>query len=178
MEGSGKDNKLSKANRFSVVAPGYRLFRLVCGENTRPMRQGDKKISKSLGYDLARELGIDAALVVCNLGKATKKGGRLEGVYFYLFGPNGVPGEESFTYWPGHPFVGLRLDGFSAPMLEFGKMENVSSSHSVTGSFSQSESLREAGIVSAEFAGYGRILAALGRRAGSYMQEWTTEAKD
>jgi len=179
-EGSGKENKLNKAQRLSAVAPGYRLFRLVYGENMRPMKQGDKKIAKSLGYDLAKGLGVDATLVICNYSKATKKEGLLEGVYFYLFGPNGVPGDqEAFTYWPGHMYVGLRLDGFDVPMLEFGKPDKKSSSYSSSGSGDfRVDSMSEAGIVSVDFAGYERILAALGKKAGAYMQEWTTKAKD
>jgi len=178
-EGSGKENKLNKAQRLSVVAPGYRQFRLVYGENLRPMKQGDKKISKSLGYDLAKGLEVDATLVVCNLCRATKKEGLLEGVYFYLFGPNGVSGEEGFTYWPGHLYVGLRLDGLGIPILEFGKEVKKSSSYSGSGSGDfRHDSLREAGIASADFSGYERILEALGKRAGSFMQEWTTKAKD
>lgn len=47
LEGSGKDNKLSKADRLSVVAPGYRLFRLVYGENVRPMKSVDKSTRRS-----------------------------------------------------------------------------------------------------------------------------------
>jgi len=179
-EGSGKENKLSKAQRLSVVAPGYRLFRLVYGENLRPMRQGDKKISKSLGYDLAKGLGVDATLVVCNYCKATKKAGNLEGVYFYLFGPNGIPGDmEAFTYWPGHLYAGLRLDGLDIPMVEFGKAEKKSTTYTTSpmspGDF-RSDSLSEAGIVSADFAGYERILEALGKKAGAFMQERTTKA--
>jgi hypothetical protein len=177
MEGSGKDNKLTRANRLSVVAPGYRLFRLVYGENVRPMKQGDKKIARSLGYDLAHELGVDATLVICNLCKATKKEGQLEGVYFYLFGPNGIPGDaDAFTYWPGHLYVGLRLDGLDVPMLEFGKEVKKSTTYSgtVLDSF-RSDTLKEAGISSVDFDGYERILAALGKRAGAYMQEWTTK---
>jgi hypothetical protein len=178
-EGSGKENKLNKASRLSVVAPGYRLFRLVYGENIRPMQQGDKKISKSLGYDLAKDLGVDATLVICNYCKATKKEGALEGVYFYLFGPNGVAGDmEAFTYWPGHLYVGLRLDKLGITMLEFGKEEKKSTSYSGgTGDF-RSDSLREAGIVSADFAGYERILTALGKKAGIFMQERTTKPHD
>lgn len=177
-EGSGKENKLNKASRLSVVAPGYRLFRLVYGENIRPMKGGDKKISKSLGYDLAKGLEVDATLVICNLCKATKREGRLEGVYFYLFGPNGVPGEEKFIYWPGHLYVGLRLDKLDIPMMEFGKEVKKSSSYSGGSGDFRHDSLREAGITSVDFAGYERILAALGKKAGSFMREWTTKAKD
>jgi hypothetical protein len=68
----------------------------------------NRKTSVSLGYDLTKGLGVDAALVICNLLKATRKTGSLEGVYFYLFGPHAIPGEDSFTYWPGHLYVGLR----------------------------------------------------------------------
>jgi len=178
-ESSGKENKLNKASRLSVVAPGYRLFRLVYGETGRPMQQGDKKISVSLGYDLARALEVDATLVICNLCKATKKEGSLEAVYFYLFGPNGVPGDmEAFTYWPGHLYVGLRLDKLGIAMLEFGKAEKKSTTYSGGDSSFRSDTLSEAGIVSVDFAGYERILAALGKKAGTFMQERTTKAKD
>ena len=178
-EGSGKENKLSKANRLSVVAPGYRLFRLVYGENLRPMQQGDKKISRSLGYDLAKALEVDATLVICNYCKATKKEGSLEGVYFYLFGPNAIPGDmEAFTYWPGHLYVGLRLDKLGVPMLEFGKEEKKSTTYSGGESTFRSDTLKEAGIVSADFAGYERILQALGKKAGMFMQERTTKPKE
>ena len=37
MERCGKENKLGKAHHLSVVAPGYHLFRLVYGENLRPL---------------------------------------------------------------------------------------------------------------------------------------------
>jgi hypothetical protein len=179
MEGSGKENKLSKAERISVVAPGYRLFRLVYGENVRPMKGIDKKISVNLGHDLTQGLGVDAVLVVCNLLKATKKEGSLEGIYFYLFGPNGIPGEDSFTYWPGHLYVGLRLDGLDVPLLRFGKGDKVSSSFdpNVFGGF-RSETLTMAGIESIDIAGYERALAALGKKAGRFMQERTTKAAD
>jgi hypothetical protein len=179
LEGSGKENKLSKADRLSAVAPGYRLFRLVYGENVRPMKSVDKKISVGLGYELTKGLGVDAVLVICNYCKATKKTGNLEGVYFYLFGPNAVPGEDSFTYWPGHLYVGLRLDGLDIPMLGFGKGDVVSKSFDpgVFGGFSSS-SLKEAGIVSVDINGYERILAALGKRAGMFLQERTAPSKE
>src|SRR6185295_19440578 len=150
----------------------YRLFRLVYGKNVRPMKSVDKKISVSLGYDLTRGLGVDATLVICNLCKTSKKTGALEGVYFYLFGPNGVPGEDSFTYWPGHLYVGLRLDGLDIPMIGFGKGEKVSSSYT-PGAFggASSETIKEAGIESVDIAGYERLLAALGKKAGAFMQE-------
>jgi hypothetical protein len=178
-EDSGKENKLGKASRLSVVAPGYRLFRLVYGDNVRPMRSVDKKISVSMGLDLAKGLGVDAVLVICNLCKASKKTGELEGVYFYLFGPNGVPGEDSFTYWPGHLYVGLRLDGIDVPMLKFGKSEKVSTSFD-PGTFGgyRSETLTEAGIESVDIAGYERILAALGKKAGTFMEERTKPQGD
>ena len=179
LEGGGKEHKLDKAQRVSVVAPGYRLFRLVYGENVRPMKGIDKKISVNLGSELTKGLGVDAALVICNYLNATKKTGVLEGVYFYLFGPNAVPGEDSFTYWPGHLYVGLRLDGFKVPFLRFGKSEKISSSFDpgVFGGFS-SETLKQAEIESIDIAGYERILAALGKKAGSFMQERTTKTTD
>ncbi len=178
-EGSGKNNKLTKAQRISVVAPGYRLFRLVYGENVRPMKGIDKKISVSLGHDLPKGLGVDAVLVICNLLKATKKTGSLEAVYFYLFGPNGIPGEDSFTYWPGHLYVGLRLERLDVPLLHFGKSDKVSTSFD-PGVFSgfSSESVKQAGIASIDIAGYERVLAALGNKAGRFMQERTTKAAD
>lgn len=153
------------------------------GEHLRPMKQGDKKISKSLEYDLAKGLEVDATLVICNFCKATKKEGLLEGVYFYLFGPNGIPGDDSFTYWPGHLYVGLRLDGLKVAMLEFGKEVKKSTTYSGGSGLPgddafRSETLREAGIVSADFAGYERILEALGKKAGTFMQERTTKAEE
>ncbi|HET6372808.1 MAG TPA: hypothetical protein VFG76_05845 [Candidatus Polarisedimenticolia bacterium] len=179
-ESNGKENKLNKATRLSAVAPGYRLFRLVYGEDFRPMRQGgDKKISKSLGYDLAKGLGVDATVVICNVCKATKREGSLEEVYLYLLGPNPVPGEESATFWPGHLYVGVRLDHLGIPMLEFGKEVKKSTSYSGSSPNTfRSDSMHEAGIESVDFAGYERILAALGTRAGTYLQEWTTKPKD
>ena len=180
LEGGGKENKLSKANRLSVVAPGYRLFRLVYGENVRPMKSTDKKISVSLGHELTKGLGVDAVLVVCNYCKATRKAGVLEGVYLYMFGPNPVPGEDSFTYWPGHLYVGLRLDGLDIAFLGFGKGEKVSSSYtpSILGGGATSETIKEAGIESVDIAGYERILAALGKKAGSFMQERSTKRSE
>ena len=145
-EKSGKENKLSNATRLSAVAPGYRLFRFLFGENPT-MRGGDEKISKSLGYDLANGLGVDATLVTCNLCKATKKEGSLERVYMHLFGPNPVPGEEGAGQVSGNP------------NLDF-------------------ESLKMAGIEWQDYAGYERILAALGKKAGMYIQGWTTKADE
>jgi len=176
LEGGGKENKLSKASRLSVVAPGYRLFRLVYGENVRPMKSVDKKISVSLGQELAQGLGVDAVLVICNYCKATRKAGVLEGVYFYMFGPNPVPGEDSFTYWPGHLYVGLRLDGLDIEMLGFGKGDKVSSSYTPAAfGGASSETIKEAGIESVDVSGYERILAALGKKAGLFIQERTTQ---
>ena len=178
-EGGGKENKLSKNQVLSAVAPGYRLFRLVYGENIRPMRSVDGKISVSMGSDLPKGLGVDAVVVVCNYCKATKKEGRLEGIYLYMFGPNPVPGEDTATYWPGHLYVGLRLDGIDVPMLGFGKSEQVSSSGSVNGSGGwESSALSEAGIVSVDVAGYERALAAIGMRAASFIEEWSTKKED
>lgn len=170
LESAGK----SGPARLSVVAPGYRLFRLVYGENMRPMKSADKKISVGLGSELTKGLGVDAVLVVCNLCKATKKAGVLEAVYMYMFGPNPVPGEDSFTYWPGHLYVGLRFEGIDAPILAFGKPEKVSSSFdALPGGATTSSALYEAGIVGIDLAGYERVLAALGEKAGAVMEEWT-----
>ena len=41
-----------------------------------------------------------------------------------------------------------------------------------------SETIKEAGIESVDVAGYERILAALGKRGGAFIQEWTTKAAD
>ncbi len=80
--------------------------------------------------------------------------------------------------WPGHLYVGLRLDKLGVTMLEFGKEEKESSPRSGSDGSFRSDTLREAGIVSADFAGYERVLAALGKKAGSYVQEWTTKPKE
>jgi len=178
-EGGGKENKLSKNQVLSAVAPGYRLFRLVYGENVRPMKSVDGKISVSMGSDLPKGLGVDAVVVVCNYCKATKKEGLLEGIYLYMFGPNPVPGEDTATYWPGHLYVGVRLDGMSVPMLTFGKAEKVSSSGGMTpfGGW-ESSALSEAGITGVDVAGYERALGAIGKRAASFVQEWSTKKED
>jgi len=179
LEHGGKENKLGPAQRVSEVAPGYRLFRLVYGENVRPMKSVDKKISVSLGYELTKGLGVDSVLVICNLLKATKKTGSLEGIYFYQFGPNGIPGEDSFTYWPGHLYVGLKLDGYDVPIVKFGKGEVTSKSFDpgVSGGYSSSV-LKEAGIESVEIDGYERMLQALGKKAGKFMVDRTTKKDD
>lgn len=177
-EKHGKDNKLNKATRLSAVAPGYRLFRLVYGENVRPMQSVDKKIVVSLGDRLAKGLGVDATVVICNLCKATKKEGQLEAIYFYMFGPNPVPGEDSFTYWPGHLYVGLKLEKLDVPMLEFGKEVKKSTTYSgggIDGSSFRSDSMSEAGIASVDIVGYERVLAAVGEKAASFVQEWSTK---
>jgi hypothetical protein len=177
-EGGDKDIKLSKVQRLSAVAPGYRLFRLVWGENFRPMQSVDKKIVVSLGDKLAKGLGVDATVVICNLCKATKKEGNLEAIYLYMFGPNPVPGEDSFTYWTGHLYVGLKLEKLDVPMLEFGKGEKKSTTYSGGGfgdSSFRSDSMSTAGITNIDIAGYERVLAAVGEKAASFVQEWSTK---
>jgi hypothetical protein len=81
-------------------------------------------------------------------------------------------------YWPGHLYVGLRLYGIGVPMLRFGDSKKISSSSGSGGGDLQFDALHMAGIESQDYAGYERILAALGKKAGMYMQEWTTKTDE
>ena len=173
-EKHGKENKLSNAHRESAVAPGYRLFRFLFGEDPSA-RGGDKKIFKSLGYDLPKGLGVDATVVICNYCKSSKKEAKLERVYFYVFGPNPVEGKDSFTCWPGHMYAGYRLYSIGVPIVGFGKGEKVDSKYQydpITGG-SRSESLKEAGVTWEDYDGYERVLTAFAKKAGEHLQEWT-----
>jgi hypothetical protein len=179
-EKHGKENELSTAHRESAVAPGYRLFRFLFGDDPS-MRPGDHKIFKSMGYDLPKRLGVDATVVICNYCKASKKEASLERVYFYVFGPNPVGGDEdSFTHWAGHMYAGYRLYHIGVPIVGFGKSEKVDSNYQydpITGG-SRSESLKEAGIAWEDYAGYERVLTAFAKKAGEDLQECTTKASN
>lgn len=136
---------------FSPVAAGYRLLRLPDVHGHRPVAQGSGPINESLGDRLARELGVDAVLIVYNNCATEGKAVRLQEVNVYMFGPNPVQGERSPTYWTGHLYVGLHLGKLEAPFLTLGKK----------------------GIKSEDYRGYERIMTAMATRAGTFLQEGT-----
>lgn len=137
------------------AADGYRLMKMTTVGDVRGNNfalattgAGVGKLAASVGYDLAKALGVDAVVILYNVVQAEKTSIRLRGAYLYMFGPNPVPDTGQSLYWKGHQYSGvfLRTD------VDFIKTD------------------KEGSLVSADYAGYGVVTGALGTRMAQHVK--------
>jgi hypothetical protein len=138
------------------VPPGYRLIKLPTVGDARGNNFalsttgiGVGKLADSLGYDLAKGIGVDAVVVLYNVVQADKSAIRLRGAYMYMFGPNPVPDTGQGSYWKGQQYSGvyLRTD------VDF------------------IETDKDGNLVSADYAGYGVVGQALAMRMAQHVKQ-------
>ena len=110
---------------------------------------GVAKLADSVGYDLAKALGVDAVVILYNVIQAEKTSIRLRGAYMYMFGPNPVPDTGQGSYWKGQQYSGayLRTD------VDFVKTD------------------KEGKQLEADYAGYGIVSRALGTRMAQHIRK-------
>lgn len=139
------------------AADDYRLITLTTVGDVRGNNfalattgMGVGKIAATLGYDLAKALGVDAVVILYNVVQAEKNSFRLRGAYLYMFGPNPVTDTGQSLYWKGHQYSGvfLRTD------VDFVKAD-------------------KAGNLIPNYAGYGVLTGALGTRMAQHIKEKT-----
>jgi hypothetical protein len=140
------------------AAEDYRLIKLTTVGDVRGNNfalattgVGVGKLAASVGYDLARALGVDAVAILYNVVQAEKSSIRLRGAYLYLFGPNPVADTGQSLYWKGHQYSGvfLRTD------VDFIKTD------------------KDGNLVTADYAGYGVVSGALGTRMAQHIKDKT-----
>jgi hypothetical protein len=98
------------------VPAGFRLIKLPTVGDARGNHFrlsttgiGVGKLADTLGYDLAKGIGVDAVLVLYNVVQADSDAIRLRGSYMYMFGPNPVPDTGQGSYWKGQQYSGVYL---------------------------------------------------------------------
>jgi hypothetical protein len=142
--------------RFAGAPEGYRVFQMatvmdVKGNHFELAAQGVGvgKLAKSLGFDFAKALGVDAVAVLYNVVQAEKRSITMRGSYLYIFGPNPVPDTGKSLYWDGHQYSGvyIRMD---VPFVETDK---------------------EGNMVSSDYDGYAVVAKALATRIGEHINE-------
>lgn len=137
------------------AADGYQLAKLTTVGDVRGNNfalattgMGVGKVAATVGYDLAKALGVDAVVILYNVVQAEATSFRLRGAYMYMFGPNPVPNTGQSMYWNGHQYSGvyLRTD------VDFIKTD------------------KEGRMLSADYAGYGVVAGALGTRMAQHVK--------
>lgn len=116
---------------------------------------GVGKLARSLGYDLAKAIDVDAVAILYNVVQAEKKNIRMRGSYLYMFGPNPVPDTGKSLYWDGHQYSGdyLRMDVNFVVFDKEGNAETV------------------------DYTGYAVVAKALASKMGEHLEEKTKGTK-
>jgi hypothetical protein len=98
------------------VPGGYRLIKLTTVNDPRGNHFtlattgiGVGKLADSVGFDLAKALGLDAVVILYNVVQAESTTIRLRGSYMYMFGPNPVADTGQGSYWRGQQYSGVYL---------------------------------------------------------------------
>jgi hypothetical protein len=144
------------AGEWQWGAPaGYRVMKVATVNDVRGNNFalattgiGVAKLADSVGYDLAKALGVDAVVILYNVVQAESTSIRLRGAYMYMFGPNPVPDAGQGSYWKGQQYSGLYL----RTDVDFIKTD------------------KEGRLLDADYAGYGIVGQALGMRMAQHIQ--------
>lgn len=138
------------------VPGGYRLIKLTTVNDPRGNNFalattgiGVAKVADSVGYDLAKNLGLDAVVILYNVVQAEPTTIRLRGSYLYMFGPNPVADTGQGSYWRGQQYSGvyLRTD------VDFIKTD------------------KKGNLVEDEYAGYAIVARAIGSRMAQHVKK-------
>jgi hypothetical protein len=134
---------------------GYRVMKVATVNDVRGNNfalattgVGVAKLADSVGYDLAKALGVDAVVILYNVVQAESTSIRLRGAYMYMFGPNPVPDTGQGSYWKGQQYSGLYL----RTDVDFIKTD------------------KEGKLLEADYAGYGIVGQALGKRMAQHVK--------
>jgi len=157
-------------------ADGFKLIKINNRESADPKKKAvgagnlngsiNSQMIESVGYDLCKNLDVDGVLIVYNTQladiKSKKTRNYLSAVNMQMLGPNPLPLKEgkkdNFLYSKGLFYCGVRMR-FAKGLLINPKVSKKATDDEIQA------------LEKAKIDGYNNVVAGLGNRMGTYLQE-------